>query len=43
MRAGEVLTQLRQKWGAEAVETYLKRPDIGISHKQLGEAVTAEK
>ena len=42
-RAREVLLLLRQKWGAEAAEIYLKRPDIEFSHKQLGEAVTAEK
>ncbi len=41
--AGEVLSRLRQKWGEPATELYLKRPDIEFSHKQLGEAVTAEK
>ncbi len=42
-RAREVLSLLSQKWGAEAIETYLKRPDISFSHKQLGEAVPAER
>ena len=42
-RAREVLSLLRENWGAEAVETYLKRPDVSFSHKQLGEAVTAAK
>ncbi|HJU55181.1 MAG TPA: tetratricopeptide repeat protein [Pyrinomonadaceae bacterium] len=42
-RAAEALSLLRQKWGAEATDVYLKRPDIEFSHKQLGEAVTAGK
>jgi tetratricopeptide (TPR) repeat protein len=35
-RAAEVLSQLQQKWGKEAYERYLTRPDIQFSHKQLG-------
>ncbi|HYG79602.1 MAG TPA: tetratricopeptide repeat protein, partial [Pyrinomonadaceae bacterium] len=42
-RAAEALSTLRQKWGSPTMELYLKRPDIEFSHKQLGEAVTAEK
>jgi serine/threonine protein kinase len=43
-RANELFSQLRQKWGDEIFESYLKRSDIQFSHKQLGEAVpTAEK
>jgi serine/threonine protein kinase/tetratricopeptide (TPR) repeat protein len=38
-RAEELFSQLRQKWGEEVFESYLKRPDIQFSHKQLGEAV----
>jgi serine/threonine protein kinase/tetratricopeptide (TPR) repeat protein len=42
-RAGEALSALRQNWGPEAADAYLKRPDISLSHKQLGEAVPAER
>lgn len=35
-RATEVLSQLQQKWGPEAFDRYLTRPDIQFSHKQLG-------
>ncbi|HEX8846192.1 MAG TPA: tetratricopeptide repeat protein [Pyrinomonadaceae bacterium] len=38
-QAENVLSQLRQKWGEEFFANYLARPDIQISHKQLGEAV----
>jgi tetratricopeptide (TPR) repeat protein len=38
--ASDVLSQLRQKWGAEFFGSYLTRPDIQFSHKQLGESVT---
>jgi hypothetical protein len=42
--ANDVLSQLRQKWGAEFFGSYLTRPDIQFSHKQLGESVSvAEK
>jgi hypothetical protein len=37
--AVNVLSQLRQKWGDEAFNGYLSRPDIQFSRKQLGEAV----
>ena len=39
-RANDVLSQLRQKWGAEFFGSYLTRPDIQFSHKQLGESVS---
>ena len=42
--AQDVLSQLRQKWGAEFFGSYLTRPDIQFSHKQLGASVSvAEK
>jgi tetratricopeptide (TPR) repeat protein len=34
--ASDVLSQLRQKWGADAFSGYLTRPDIQLAHKQLG-------
>ncbi|HKC65978.1 MAG TPA: tetratricopeptide repeat protein, partial [Pyrinomonadaceae bacterium] len=37
--AGNVLSQLRQRWGDEAFNGYLSRPDIQFSRKQLGDAV----
>jgi serine/threonine protein kinase len=37
--AGNIFSQLRQNWGAEFFAAYINRPDIQISHKQLGEAV----
>ncbi|HEX8141824.1 MAG TPA: tetratricopeptide repeat protein [Pyrinomonadaceae bacterium] len=35
-RASEILSRLEQKWGTEAFKTYMARPDIQSSHKQLG-------
>ncbi len=35
-RAGEILSSLEQKWGAEAFTSYTGRPDIGVYRKQLG-------
>jgi tetratricopeptide (TPR) repeat protein len=35
-RAGEILSGLEQKWGAEAFTSYAGRPDIGVYRKQLG-------
>ncbi|HEY0406865.1 MAG TPA: tetratricopeptide repeat protein [Pyrinomonadaceae bacterium] len=35
-RANEALSQLQQRWGAEAFMSYLTRPDIQLAHKQLG-------
>jgi len=37
LHAGDVLTKLRDKWGAEAFKSYLHRPDIQNSRKQLGQ------
>jgi serine/threonine protein kinase/Tfp pilus assembly protein PilF len=34
--AQDVLSQLQQRWGPEAFNTYLNRQDIQTSHKQLG-------
>jgi serine/threonine protein kinase/Tfp pilus assembly protein PilF len=43
-QANNVLSQLRQNWGAEFFGIYLTRPDVQFSHKQLGESVSvAEK
>ncbi len=39
-RASAVLSELRQRWGAEAFDDYIARPDTKFSHKQLGDAVT---
>ncbi|HEX8774992.1 MAG TPA: tetratricopeptide repeat protein [Pyrinomonadaceae bacterium] len=35
-RASEILSQLGQKWGTEAFKSYMARPDIQSSQKQLG-------
>ena len=35
-RAGEILSGLEQKWGAEAVTSYTGRPDIQFYREQLG-------
>ncbi|HMF58440.1 MAG TPA: tetratricopeptide repeat protein [Pyrinomonadaceae bacterium] len=40
--ANKVLAALRQKWGEEAFNMYMARPDIQFSHRQLGGAVSAE-
>lgn len=43
-QANNIFSQLRQKWGEEVFASYLNRPDIQFSHKQLGESVpVAEK
>jgi serine/threonine protein kinase/Tfp pilus assembly protein PilF len=43
-QAKNIFSQLRQKWGDEFFATYLNRPDIQFSHRQLGESVpVAEK
>ena len=34
--ASDVLTKLQEKWGVEAFKSYLSRPDIQNSRKQLG-------
>ncbi|MFN2453188.1 MAG: tetratricopeptide repeat protein [Pyrinomonadaceae bacterium] len=41
-KAADLLSQLPQRWGAEAFSTYLARPDITLYQKQLKEAL-AEK
>jgi hypothetical protein len=35
-QAKAVLSQLQQKWGAEAFQKYLTRPDIQVYYRQLG-------
>ena len=35
-RAGDILSGLEQKWGAEAFTSYTGRPDIQVYRKQLG-------
>ncbi len=35
-QAKAVLLQLQQKWGAEAFQKYLTRPDIQVYYNQLG-------
>jgi serine/threonine protein kinase/Tfp pilus assembly protein PilF len=34
-QANRVLSELQQKWGAEAFETYLKRPDISLFQEAI--------
>ncbi len=41
-QANEVISALRQKWGDDDFNSYLSRPDIQVSHKQLGVAVSAD-
>jgi hypothetical protein len=36
-RASELLSTLEQKWGSEAYNSYLKRPDIQYARKRLSE------
>ncbi len=42
-RANDVLSQLQQKWGAVAFDSYLTRPDIQFYRKQLGEIPAANQ
>lgn len=35
-RAGQILSSLEQKWGTDAFQSYMARPDIQIYRKQLG-------
>ncbi|MDT4896109.1 MAG: eukaryotic-like serine/threonine-protein kinase [Acidobacteriota bacterium] len=41
VHAAEALSELRQRWGDVASNAYLARPDIQVSHKQLGAVITA--
>ncbi|MBA3765711.1 MAG: hypothetical protein H0W99_01735 [Acidobacteria bacterium] len=41
--AAELLANLEQKWGTEAFNGYLARPDIKDSHKRLGEITVEAK
>ena len=36
-RAADLLSNLREKWGAESYDSYLSRPDVQYDHKQLTE------
>jgi serine/threonine protein kinase/Tfp pilus assembly protein PilF len=42
-RAGELLSGLQQKWGAEVYNSYLERPDIKLYRSQLGNMNSAAK
>ena len=41
-RANQACNELQQKWGADAYESYLRRPDIQIYRRQLAQ-LTAKK
>jgi tetratricopeptide (TPR) repeat protein len=41
-RANDILSQLQQKWGAEAFNSYIARPDIQFSRKELGGVFAAD-
>jgi serine/threonine protein kinase/Tfp pilus assembly protein PilF len=41
-RAQEVLSQLQQKWGNDNYNTYLNRPDVQFSRKQLSEFIAGK-
>ena len=41
-RAANLLSDLRQKWGAETFNTYIARPDIQFSYKELGGVFAAD-
>jgi len=41
-RAQEVLSQLQQKWGDDNYNTYLNRPDVQFSRKQLSEFIAGK-
>ncbi|MGB7921859.1 MAG: hypothetical protein WCF57_01310, partial [Pyrinomonadaceae bacterium] len=36
-RAADLLSNLQQKWGVEAYDSYSARPDVQYLRKQLGE------
>jgi tetratricopeptide (TPR) repeat protein len=42
-RAAQLLSSLREKWGAQAYERYLSRPDIQNSRRQLEQFLAARK
>jgi tetratricopeptide (TPR) repeat protein len=42
-RASDVLSKLRQNWGAETYDSYIFRPDIKSALKQLDEAYKVEQ
>ena len=41
--ASDVLEKLQQRWGTEAFKSYLNRPDIQNSCKQLRQMLNTEK
>ena len=42
-RADKACIELQEKWGAEAFQNYLRRPDIQIYRRQLAQFLTSEK
>lgn len=40
--AADILSQLQQKWGAEAFNNYVARPDIQLSYKEVGGILAAD-
>ena len=42
-RADKACNELQEKWGAEAFQSYLRRPDIQMYRKQLAQFLTSEK
>ena len=42
-RADKACNELQEKWGAEAFQSYLRRPDIQMNRKQLAQFLTSEK
>jgi tetratricopeptide (TPR) repeat protein len=41
-KAQEILSSIQQQWGNENYNSYLNRPDVQISRKQLGEIVAGK-
>jgi predicted lipid-binding transport protein (Tim44 family) len=41
-KAQEILSSIQQQWGNENYNSYLTRPDVQISRKQLGEIVAGK-
>ncbi|MGB7922140.1 MAG: tetratricopeptide repeat protein [Pyrinomonadaceae bacterium] len=41
-RAAAILSQLQQKWGAQAFNAYIARPDIQLSYKEFGGTLAAD-
>lgn len=41
-RAADILSQLQQKWGAQAFNSYIARPDIQLSYREFGGILAAD-